>query len=79
MSAARKYTSAIDRLRQLPAIFVGTDLTLRFGWSPAAASVYLSQWRKSQLVRSLGGDVLIMPLVPGRSTTSLLRRILESE
>ena len=55
MSAARKYTSAIDRLRQLPAIFVGTDLTLRFGWSPAAASVYLSQWRKSQLVRSLGG------------------------
>ena len=34
---------------------------------------------ETPLVRSLGGDVLIMPLVPGRSTTSLIQRILESE
>jgi rfaE bifunctional protein nucleotidyltransferase chain/domain len=34
---------------------------------------------ETPLVRSLGGEVVIMPLVEGRSTTSLIQRILESE
>jgi len=32
---------------------------------------------EAELVRSLGGEVVILALVPGRSTTSLLRRIKE--
>ena len=30
---------------------------------------------ETPLVRSLGGEVVILPLVPGRSTTRLLQRI----
>jgi D-beta-D-heptose 7-phosphate kinase/D-beta-D-heptose 1-phosphate adenosyltransferase len=37
------------------------------------------QLPETPLVRALGGDVVIMPLVEGRSTTSLIQRILESE
>jgi rfaE bifunctional protein nucleotidyltransferase chain/domain len=34
---------------------------------------------ETPLVRSFGGEVVIMPLVEGRSTTNVVRRILESE
>jgi rfaE bifunctional protein nucleotidyltransferase chain/domain len=34
---------------------------------------------ETPLVRSLGGEVVIMPLVEGRSTTNVVQRILESE
>jgi rfaE bifunctional protein nucleotidyltransferase chain/domain len=34
---------------------------------------------ETPLVRSLGGEVMILPLVPGRSTTDIVRRIRESE
>lgn len=49
------YTSAIDRLRSLPPVFTGSDLTVRFAWNSRMASSYLTQWRKAGLVRSLGG------------------------
>jgi hypothetical protein len=50
-----KYTSAFARLRELPAVFTGRDLTLKFGWSTHMASSYLLQWKKAGMVRSLGG------------------------
>jgi len=34
---------------------------------------------ETPLVRSLGGEVVIMPLVAGRSTTNVVQRILETE
>lgn len=34
---------------------------------------------ETPLVRSLGGEVVIMPLVAGRSTTNVVQKILESE
>ena len=37
------------------------------------------QLPEAALVRSYGGEVRIMPLVPGRSTTDIIRRIRESE
>jgi hypothetical protein len=49
------YVSALDRLRELPAVFSGRDLTVRFAWTAALASSYLAQWRRAKLVRSLGG------------------------
>lgn len=51
----KEYTSAVDRLLTLPAIFKGVDLTMRFGWSSQTASNYLGQWKRRGLVRSLGG------------------------
>jgi hypothetical protein len=53
--AERTYTSAIARLRLLPEIFTGSDLTVLFGWRSTIASSYLAQWRKTGLVKSLGG------------------------
>jgi len=53
--AERTYTSAIARLRVLPEIFTGSDLTVLFGWKSGIASSYLAQWRKAGLVKSLGG------------------------
>jgi len=53
--AERTYTSAIARLRLLPEIFTGSDMTVLFGWKSAIASSYLAQWRKAGLVKSLGG------------------------
>lgn len=52
---AKQYVSAVQRLRGLPAVFRGSELTVQFGWSSATTSVYLSQWRKAGHVESLGG------------------------
>nr|WP_315242618.1 hypothetical protein [uncultured Albidiferax sp.] len=49
------YTSATQRLLQIPEVFTGSDLTILCGWTSAIASSYLAQWRKAGLVRSLGG------------------------
>lgn len=49
------YTSAIERLSAIPEVFTGGDLTTLFGWKSAIASSYLANWRKSGLIRSLGG------------------------
>lgn len=49
------YTSATERLAAMPEVFTGGDLTTLFGWKSAIASSYLANWRRSGLVRSLGG------------------------
>jgi len=51
----RHYVSAIARLRTLPEVFTGGDLSVVFGWRSSIASSYLAQWRKAGLIRSLGG------------------------
>lgn len=73
----KTYTSAIDRLLGLPAVFTGRDLTLKFQWSAATASAYLAQWRRADHVRSLGGHSdVFMNLVVQRNPDleSALRR-----
>jgi hypothetical protein len=47
--------SAFERLRDLPALFRGGDLTRRFGWSSKSASQYLYLWKRRGLVDALGG------------------------
>lgn len=49
------YVSAMQRLLDLPEVFTGSDLTVRFQWTSATASTYLAKWRRAGLVRSLGG------------------------
>lgn len=51
----RTNVSAIARLQQLPAVFRGADLTIRFGWASKTASHYLYLWKKRGLVAPLGG------------------------
>ena len=52
---AEVYTSAVQRLLELPEVFTGSDLTIKFQWTSATASTYLAKWRRAGLVRSLGG------------------------
>lgn len=52
---AATYVSSVQRLRELPAVFSGRDLTVRFQWPSATASQYLANWRKAGLIRALGG------------------------
>jgi hypothetical protein len=52
---SRGQISAFERLRDLPALFRGGDLTRRFGWSSKSASQYLYLWKRRGLVESLGG------------------------
>lgn len=51
----RKQISAIERLRDLPAVFRGADLTTRFQWDSKNASQYLYLWKRRRLVQGLGG------------------------
>jgi len=51
----RRTVSAYERLGALPAVFRGTDLTVRFQWSSKTASHYLYLWKKRGLVAGLGG------------------------
>ena len=46
--------SAIERLRSLPALFRGADLTVRFQWASKTAH-YLYLWKRRGLVQGLGG------------------------
>ena len=50
-----KQISAIERLKALPAVFRGPDLTIRFEWTSKTASHYLYLWKKRGLVQALGG------------------------
>lgn len=50
-----KYTSAFSRLSELPEVFTGRDLALKYTWGQQMVSTYLSNWRKAGLIRSLGG------------------------
>lgn len=63
-----KQTSAIERLLSLPAIFRGSDLTVRFQWKSKTASQYLYLWKRRGLVESFGGhsDVFANLLVDRR-------------
>ncbi len=47
--------SALARLQSLPALFRGSDLTVRFQWASKTASHYLYLWKKRGLVQELGG------------------------
>lgn len=51
----RSSISAYERLAALPAVFRGTDLTVRFQWTSKTASHYLYLWKKRGLVSGLGG------------------------
>lgn len=55
------YTSSLSRLADLPDIFRGADITLRFGWTSKTASQYLYLWKQRGLIEALGGhtDVFI--------------------
>lgn len=50
-----KQTSAISRLQELPPVFRGSDLTVRFQWTSKTASQYLYLWKRRGLVDALGG------------------------
>ena len=54
-ASAAGQISAFERLRDLPALFRGGDLTRRFGWSSKSASQYLYLWKRRGLVDALGG------------------------
>ncbi len=54
-TASRTQISAFERLRDLPALFRGGDLTRRFGWTSKTASQYLYLWKRRGLVQGLGG------------------------
>lgn len=54
-AASRTQVSAFERLRDLPALFRGGDLTRRFGWTSKTASQYLYLWKRRGLVQGLGG------------------------
>lgn len=54
-AASPRQLSAFERLRDLPPLFRGGDLTRRFGWTSKSASQYLYLWKRRGLVQSLGG------------------------
>jgi hypothetical protein len=54
-TASQTQVSAFERLRDLPALFRGGDLTRRFGWTSKTASQYLYLWKRRGLVQGLGG------------------------
>lgn len=47
--------SAIKRLRELPPLFRGSEVTLKFDWDSKQASHYLWLWKKRGLLEPLGG------------------------
>lgn len=51
----QQYTSSFKRLSQLPELFRGADLTVRFSWTSKTASQYLYLWKASGYVSALGG------------------------
>jgi hypothetical protein len=51
----RTRVSAFERLRDLPTLFRGGDLTRRFAWTSKTASQYLYLWKRRGLVQGLGG------------------------
>ena len=53
--ARRTNVSSVDRLKVLPTIFRGSDITVRFQWNSKTASHYLWLWKRRGLVEPLGG------------------------
>lgn len=64
--------SALQRIAQLPPLFRGSDLTVRFGWTSRRTSHYLYLWSKRGLIEPLGGrsDVYAITL-PGPKTSDV--------
>ncbi|MHB1566933.1 MAG: hypothetical protein ACYCXG_09505 [Acidiferrobacter sp.] len=59
--------SAIERLRSLPDVFRGADLTVRFQWTSKTASQYLYLWKRRGLIAGAGGHSdVFMNLLTGR-------------
>ena len=54
MNKSQRRTSAIERLRALPPVFRGSDLSLHFGWSTHEAGEYLHRWKQRDLVKPTG-------------------------
>lgn len=61
LPAGSRMVSAIDRLRALPEIFRGGEVTALFQWTSKKASHYLYLWKRRGLIESLGGhsDVFV--------------------
>jgi hypothetical protein len=54
INKSQRRASAIERLRALPPVFRGRDLSLRFGWSTHEAGEYLRRWKQRDLVKPAG-------------------------
>jgi hypothetical protein len=54
INKSQRRASAIERLRALPPVFRGSDLSLRFGWSTHEAGEYLRRWKQRDLVKPTG-------------------------
>jgi hypothetical protein len=54
-ASGKPLISALERLQSLPALFRGTDLTVRFGWDAKTASQYVFLWKRRSLIQGLGG------------------------
>lgn len=70
-------TSARQRLLDMPEIFTGAELAMKFRWRSGIASTYLANWRSAGLVKSLGGrsDVhMNLVLNPKANPEEALRR-----
>lgn len=50
-----KQISALERLQNFPAVFRGSDLTIRSQWTSKNASQYLYLWKRRNLVADFGG------------------------
>ena len=61
LPAGSRMVSAIDRLRALPEIFRGGEVTVLFQWTSKKASHYLYLWKQRGLIEPLGGhsDVFV--------------------
>ena len=54
MNESQRRASAIERLRALPPVFRGSELSLRFGWDTHEAGEYLRRWKRRDLVKPAG-------------------------
>lgn len=54
-SSGKPRLSAIERLQQLPALFRGSEATIRFGWTAKEASQYFFLWKRREFIVPLGG------------------------
>ena len=49
-----KRKSSYVRLKELPAVFTGRELAMRYGWDSTMAAVYCNRWGKDGLAMSAG-------------------------
>lgn len=61
--APARYISSLSRLQELPALFRGSELTMRYQWTAKTASQYLYLWKQKGLVAPLGGGDVYANLV----------------